>query len=226
MDLLAAGRRVPALAAALLVPLGLFYLFLGKRYVRLFMVGLMGAVGFELGRQIAAWAGLSPLWVAVPLAAGLAAVAYPLYAAAVFLGVGTALGLLLAETVAVLTGQRHYFLLFFGGGLLGGGLGALALLRPVSILLTAAGGAYLFFTGGVALGRWIPFLATLPADYPLLSAGILAVLTLTGVMTQLGLKDVEVLRAEKLERLAAEAKKREEEEARRRWERYLGTGQD
>jgi len=214
--LLGLGPKLPALGALLFVPLGLFWLFSGKLHFPSFAAAVAALVGFELGVR------LGVPWAPWLFALTLGVLAWPLYSLGAFVSAGVFTAFIAAEAITLGTGLRQLYLWFAAGGFLVGGFVGLSLIEPASIFVTAAGGAFLLFTGAIAaLGAGWPGAAAIPAEYPLLCAGAVALLALVGVFFQWGLPSPGDKEAARVQALADRLKAEREFDEKRRWREYL-----
>lgn len=217
-SLLRVGRGLPMAAGVALVLVGAVYCFFGRRLFRLLIVGVGAAAGWEIGRLAALHLGVPATYIALPLSCVLAGLAWPAWQVGVFGMGGGVIAVAMAHIADASWREPTYTLYAAIGGLIAGGLFAVALTRAMSVAMTAAAGAYLVYTGLVA---FVPFLRFLPSK-PLVSLSLMGIVALAGLAAQIAQGDPEEARErrriEKAEREAARKKVEDEE----RWRRYLG----
>lgn len=148
---LALPGALPFWGASAAVVVGSAYLFFGARLFRLLMVAAGALLGAELGRQLAIGLELPVPWVAVPLSVILGGVAWPLWQLALFLLGGAVTALAVGEVLAQALSERMQVLYGIAAAFLVGGALSLALVRAMTIGITAILGAGLVWAGGVSL---------------------------------------------------------------------------
>lgn len=215
--LLGLGKGLPWVAGAILLGVGAAYCFFGRRIFRLLIVGVGAAAGWELGRIVGIHFEITPTWVALPVSAVLAGLAWPAWQVGVFALGGGFGAVIFAEGLASAAGDQEFVLYGAIAGFVLGGIFAVMLIRMMSVGLTAVTGAFLIYTGLIAL---LPFLKGLP-DKTLISLALIGIFSLAGVVAQLAQGDPEEMRVQRDKEREARKKARDDAEAQVRWQKYL-----